>query len=317
MITLAKLDIAGKAVDKIIPPEMAFMLFIDMDTYHDINPAKLAVLSALRRLSVNPNKKNRLRDFIIYTGKITNSDGSRLFSICLPQKVSTLITKLFFEALQPSYHLDWSQGVLIDFSPEPLARYFNGKIIVYTPPSSPNNWLPEELEDLKSWGIDWETRSVKGPDIEDLRDQFKPRRISYGYIPQASLPEKPLNGKHTLQDHQRLSEALDKILFPTGKSAMAISLVSPPFGYKRLRELCKNYLGITVQEDTLPGGYSGILRVGYVSTDAGGLPSAQVLIRIDRALPTQTKYVALAHEIGCHPELCVKKSLPQEEGSRE
>lgn len=289
VVTREKPDVAGKPVDCITLSKLAFMIAFDTDQYKSTDMIELAILNALRQLSTSRDSKSRIRDFVVLSGTMTNRIGVNLLSICLPERVSVKVTKHFFAALRPFKYADAGTYPLLDFSLKPFCRYSNGKLIVYTDTSSNIGWLPSKFNSIRNWGVDWETRSA------ELIQPAINNRSHTGLIPKALFPKKPKNGKHTLEDYQRLGHALDLILLSHPREWTEV-FKGAPFGYKQLRSFCINQLGIEVIEDQLPGNCSSLLRVGRPSPDQGEM-SARVSIRINSSVPAQTKYVALAHEL--------------------
>ena len=288
----SKPDIKGKIRDIVELPELARMIYFDINQYPVVDDARLAALQALRQIGESNNTGIRLRDFVVLTGTMQNSLEENLFSLCLPEGISMAIVQFFFDALEPLCAWDYGVYPLNDLLLEPFARYINGKIIIYTDTTSPPEWLPPIFEPIKFWGIEWETRSAY---LETVIKSPAHRPL-YHSIPESNLTEKPPGERHTFEDHARLSATLDKIVFPWSSKKLDMLRNSPPFGYKQLRDLCIHHLGITIQEDDLEG-ISGILHVGRPYIDEMGIISARVNIRIDYSLPTDTKYVVLAHEL--------------------
>lgn len=282
VVTRAKTDVGGKPVDQIFLTPTAFMYVFNADECASAE-VELRALEALRSLAQSRNARSKRRDFVILLGAARNSQGKNCLCLCLPD-VSAQVTKHFSEAFQQLPRYDTGTHPLGDLELAALARYIDGSIIIYMPPSVAAGSLPHSFEAVSSWGVRYETRSSQ---LEQPR--VAPPR--YATIPEGLAPEGVRGERHTLEDHHRISKSLDSII-----RYSANPMLGAPFGYKQLRSFCARRLGIHVHEDYLPDNCSGLTGVGAVRVDEGDV-STRVMIRLNRALPAEIKYVALAHEL--------------------
>jgi hypothetical protein len=284
--TKQKPDIEGKLVDQIELAKVALMIGFDADEQGSLDEIKLACLKALFNLSQSKNKRTRLRDFVILAGTTTNRLGINLFAICFPKNISSRVIYPFYEEIRRFHPIDTGKYPIRDFTVEPLARYTDGELIVYTDFSSPRGWLPSHFEALATWDAKWETRSAEL--------SYSSQKITFHHLPKEKLPSKPDGERHSLEEYDRLGQAIDDILLLKAKFIEDPDHMVP-FGYSRLRWFCGQHLGIQVREQNL-GGASGRIRVGKPYLIGAG-PCAKVLIEINRHQAEPTKYVALAHEL--------------------
>lgn len=159
--TRVKPDAYGKLVDQITLSTNAFMYVFDADQLDSREDAQLACLRALKEISKSKNKSVRLRDFVLITGTQTNRIGVNCFAICFPENISSQVIDYFCKETERFPSPDVGIYPMGDLVLEPLARYSHGKIVIYTTPSSPLDWLPESFALVKDWDVDWETRSYE------------------------------------------------------------------------------------------------------------------------------------------------------------
>ena len=287
--TRQKPDVAGKPVDLIEVAKLAFMIGFDVSQLSSPDDIEFAALEALQQLTASHDKQTRSRDFAVLLGTMTNRLGIDLLSVCLPERISAKLVRYFDDALRPFERVDTGTYPTMDFSLRALARYIDGKIIVYTDASSPAGLLPSEFEKIKTWDCEWETRSA------ELHLPTSSASLRYNPIPESLSPPAPVLGRHSLEDYDRLSEALDSLLLPMPQS-LKEAFSKAPFGYQNLRSFCAKHLGISIHEDDLPGNCAAALRVGRPYPTESGT-GARITIRVNRSLPPATKYVALAHDL--------------------
>jgi len=150
VVTLQKPDIKGKLVDKIQIPKNSFMLVFDSDKEASIEDIKIGCFKALYKISQSNKKRLRERDFVVITGTKTNRVGIRVFSICLPEGISSEVANAFYNAFNRFHIIDAGTYPFRDLSSKPLGRYSHGKLISYTSPTADKGWLPQYLETIKA-----------------------------------------------------------------------------------------------------------------------------------------------------------------------
>lgn len=284
--TSKRRDLAGKQHDEISLQEEAFQIALTAEP-SAADSVRSAVARALSKYAVSPRRRDKMRDFIVFLGTTTSSTGQDLICICLRTNISSRVTDLLFEELTAFNCVDSGRYPMLDLCIEPLFRYTDNKLIVYTSESKPSHELPENYSCLNDFGLSYETRSAR------LIRPTALKRPKYNTLPPGR--SRAFSQLHSLSTYQDVIKTLDTLIRGINQEP---SDHDPPFGYSRFRRFCTTRMGICIFETSLPGDISGFLRIGSISIASSGEPCARVHIAINNVLHPDLKYVALAHEIG-------------------
>lgn len=242
-----------------------------------------AIIGLLTRIAASRDKRQRERDFPVWLGEATNSVGTEMATIALPDPIPYTVFQNFYRAFHGwDAYLESGAFLLTDGGGEPAARYSNGDIVVYGGPFDAPDQLPSYLRDL---GVEIELRSWQLQGSSGRRHKYakaEPPRRAASFVSTSGLPR---DKRHTLDAWSENREIILEFLYD----------LKAPCGFRQLKELLWDSFGIGVALEPSPSfDRYGCIRLGWLD-DSG--KSAPVRILINSRLDDRLKYVVLAHEL--------------------
>ncbi|HEX9668259.1 MAG TPA: hypothetical protein VGC93_02135 [Thermoanaerobaculia bacterium] len=276
-------DPGGKKVD--LYPEVGLVRTLVFKRCPETARERLlpAVVRLLARIAVSPSKRLRERDFPIWMGEATNSLGTEMSTIALPDPIAYPVFKEFYAAFHGwDAYIESGAYLLADGGGEPAARYSQGGIVVYGGAFDPPDQLPSCLRDL---GVNIELRSWQLQSAGGRRTRYaraEPPRRAASFV---STTGSPLDKRHTLDSWSDNRDIILEFLYD----------LKAPCGFKQLQELLGDSFGIGVALEPSPSfDRYGCIRLGWLRDDD---KSAPVRILINSRLDDRLKYAVLAHEL--------------------
>lgn len=283
-------DPLGNPVD--IFPEVKLVRVIAFENSQRRSAASLLprIVEVLFKIRGAGNKSLRESQFPVWAGVSTNSLGLNLLSVSVPDPLDHRLFKVFFDEFHTDETYRESGAYLLrDTGGEPIARYLQGKLIIYADPFD----VPHEAKALleKHAGM-IECRSWQS-------DQTKKRKSPFAATPKPS---------HTSPQFHNLE------VWHANHIAMLefLTTLKGPCGYKRLCAIARDNFGIAVFEESSPEFLKfGCIRLGWLQKDQ----SASVRILINKHLNEKLKYIVLAHELShycLHFEMLLMGQITEE-----
>jgi hypothetical protein len=256
-------DIAGKLVDIHTMPEMGRAFIYNLDASLSRPEMLDEVVMRLRSIREAPVKAVRQRRFNVWYGTAPTTRGAPIAAIMIPYGLDIRAWRHMSDLAQLPGELEVGAFPVRDLDGAPLARYDNGRITIYADPSDAIDGHDGDL-DVRS--------AVIAPTGAPSRAWMLPPSGSAPHL--HNMESWPANRKRILKFIWQLQEAGT---------------------YERLRQLTTERLGMSVLEDTESTTATyGRLRLGWMQGHNDAVPVG-IFVRAD--LPSELKYVVLAHEI--------------------
>ena len=265
-------DPLGNPVD--IFPEVKLVRVIAFENSQRRSAASLLprIVDVLFKIRAATNKRLRESQFPVWAGVSTNSLGLNLLSISVPDPLDHRLFKEFFDEFHTDETYRESGAYLLrDTGGVPIARYLQGKVIIYADPFD----VPHEVAALLA----------KHPDLIECRSwesvPTKKQKSPYDAVRKPSHTSPQLHNLEVwYENHTAMLEFLTSL--------------KSPCGYKRLRTIARDNFGIGVFEESSPEFLKfGCIRLGWLQKDQ----TASVRILINKYLNDKLKYIVLAHEL--------------------
>ena len=259
-------DVAGKPVDVHALPEVGRAFVYDLESSLSREQLRDEVVIRLLRMRRATAKVVRDRRFNVWYGTARTMHGGPVAAVMFPKRFDIRAWRYVADLRGLAGALEQTSFPAWDLDGGPLVRYDRGSVIAYGDPSEPPGALHKGEVETRSAVV------VRRQVVSRARTWMLPPRGTAHWL--HNLETWPANRARILDFVWQLRAAGT---------------------YERLRELTIKRLGISVVEETMAwAGTYGRVRLGWLRGSDESLPIA---VFLHEDLPSELKYVVLAHEI--------------------